>query len=678
MITPPLAGWTLALLLGLGQVPSPSPPTDKPVEIPLDPFRLREQLRIRDMPIVQAQAALALVRHPAREAEAIVRQSLQQLEEETTFLALASAVGAERDTRYREDLIRALTATRPAVRQAAAEALSVLLDQTTIDRFKDALIDPRVATPTRAIIAWTLGRSGRKAAVEPLLLALPPESANSANSRESGEIREAVLEALVGLTGQDIGPDPGLWGAWWSRHKNLTNERWLELRLAHQASRIARLESELDATRNQSLRLHQDLYARQNATERLAYLPTLVEQPDPALRNQAAIWCAEALAVTEPGPAKPLGAILIRLSRDSDPTVARSACVGLGKVTDPVARDRLIQVASSPSVPLRVAALRGLAQQARLPSNQDATAKAAIEAQIFKSLEDPAIEVVVEAAEDLSIRGQEAAVPFLANLLRSPQEPVRKISAQALERVANSTAIEAILKAMDDPQPLVRFSLVGAMSHILGQKEKISATDLLRLQSRLEVVLLRDGDSGVRARAASAMGETGGPSILGILWRAASSAEDARVQDKAWAAMMEIMARAAQPNLVLEWDKTLSDANQSQKRLNLLVEMSSRWQKRNDAKTLLAPLQEPLASVSLEQGKWQTALGPLRELLSTMTNETQTQAHLRKWLAACNFALAEGNAPEALKLLREVEPLLGKNTPLAQQAQDLARKAKSP
>jgi len=352
--------------------------------------------------------------------------------------------------------------------------------------------------------------------------------------------------------------------------------------------------------------------------------------------------------------------------------------VGLGRVTDPAARDRLIQVASSPSVPLRVAALRGLAQQARLPSNQDAASKTAIEAQIFKSLEDSAIEVVVEAAEDLSIRGQEAAVPFLANLLRSPQEPVRKISAQALERVANNTAIEAILKAMDDPQPLVRFSLVGAMAHILGQKEKISATDLLRLQSRLEVVLLRDGDSGVRARAASAMGETGGPPILGILWRAASSAEDARVQDKAWAAMMEILARAAQPALVLEWDKTLADANQSQKRLNLLVEMSSRWQKRNDAKTLLAPLQEPLAGVALEQGKWQTALGPLRELLSTMTSEPQTQAHLRKWLAACNFALAEGNAPEALKLLREVEPLLGKNTPLAQQAQDLAKKAKSP
>lgn len=100
--------------------------------------------------------------------------------------------------------------------------------------------------------------------------------------------------------------------------------------------------------------------------------------------------------------------------------------------------------------------------------------------------------------------------------------------------------------------------------------------------------------------------------------------------------------------------------------------------KRSDAKTLLAPLQEPLINVALEQGKWQMALSPLRELLSTMTGETQTQKNLGKWLVACNFALVDGNPTEALKLLREVEPLLGKDTPLAQQAKDLAKKAKAP
>lgn len=82
----PFACWILALSLSYGQT-EPSPPGgEKPVELSLDPFRLREQLRIRDMPILQAQAALALVRHSSREAEAIVRQGLHQIEEEATFL----------------------------------------------------------------------------------------------------------------------------------------------------------------------------------------------------------------------------------------------------------------------------------------------------------------------------------------------------------------------------------------------------------------------------------------------------------------------------------------------------------------------------------------------------------------------------------------------------------------
>ncbi len=669
LISLPFACWTMTLCLTFTQSGIIPATGEKPAEIPLDPFRLREQLRIRDMPILQAQAALALVRHPSREAEAIVRQELQQLEEEATFLSIASAVGIERDIRFRDELFRSLTAGRQAVRQAGAEALSIQLDQSLLDRLKDSLIDPRLALSTRTLCAWTLGRSGRKGAVEPLLFAL---------HRESGELKEAVFEALATLTGQELGGDPELWTAWWSRHKNLTNERWLEMRLAHQVVKNARLESELDASRNRALRLLQDLYSRQNATERLAYLPGLLEQTDPALRNQAAIWCAEALAVTEPASAKPLGILLLRLSHDADTSVARSATEGLGRVNDNAAWQRLIQIAKSPSVPLRVAAIRGLSQQARLPSNQEGIVRRRIVNPILKGLEDPAIEVVVEAAEDLGSLGLPEAVPILGHLLLHPEDAVRKISAQAMERVANPSSIETILKAMDDPQPLVRFSLVGALARILSQKALISSTDLMRLQSRLEVVLLRDGDPGVRARAATAMGETGNPAMLGFLWRAASSSEDRRVQEKAWASMIEVLAQAAQPPLILEWDKTLAAANQPQKRLTLFVEVSARWQKRSDAKTILTPLQEPLIQVALEQKKWQMALGPLRDLLATKTSEQLSLKILGYWLDACEFALMEGNATEALKLLQEVEPLLGKNNALAQRAMNLAKKARVP
>lgn len=658
-----IAAPLLGLILLLGQPASGA-------EIQPDPYRLREMLRIRDNPVVQAQAALALVRHPDREAGLIVRKGLEQVEEDTAFVALAQALSSERDGRFRDELLRALQVPKANVRQAAAEALSNLMDLPVIEKVREVLLDPRATEASRILAAWALGRSNRKSAVEPLLGAL--------SDRQPAEIRDAINQALVNLTGQDFGPDPGKWQLWWDRHRTLTNERWLEMRLAHQTTRIMRLESDLDATRSQALRLNQQLYARLNGTERLAMLPALVDQTDPAIRAQAATWSQEALVGADQAQAKILAEMLLRLSQDSDPGVCRAGTLGLGRLADVRARERLIELIRSPVVGIRVAALRSLAHQARLSINQEETSRRMVLHPIINALEDPSLEVVVEAAEDLGSLGLPEAVPVLGRLLAHHQEAVRKISAQALERVADLSVLEAILKAMEDPLPLVRFSLVGAMAQILGNVKNLPPTDQLRLQSRLEVVLLRDGDPGVRARAATALGEIGTPAMLGMLYRAATTSEDSRVQDKAWAGMMEILARSTQPNLVLEWDRTLAEAGQRQKRLDLLVEMATRWQKRNDAKTLLGPLREPLVVTALSLGKWQTALGPLRELLSAEASEQTTQTRLKQWLIACSQAVADGSGAEATKLLQEVEPLLGKDSALSRQAEELARKAKMP
>lgn len=641
-------------------VPEPAP----------DPFRLREALALKDNPVVQAQAALALVRHPDREAAIIVKKGLEQVEEENAFIALAHAVAIEKDPRFREELYKAMAAGKANVRQAAAEAVSAQMEPAVVDKMRDFLLDPRVPEPTRMLAAWALGRSLRKAAFEPLLAAL--------QDRQPSEMRQSIAQALEQLTGQELGTDPGRWQQWWEKHKSETNERWLEQRLAYQSSRIQRLEGDLESARGQTLRLHQQLYARLTPAERMALLPSLVEQNDPAIRSQAATWCQEALVGADPSQAKTLADMLLRLSKDSDPTVSRSGALGLGRLADARARERLAELVRSPVLGIRTAAVRGLAQQARLPINQEEATRRFILNPIIMALDDPSIEVVVEAAEDLGTLGLPEAVPVLGRLLAHPQEAVRKISAQALERVADLSVIEPILRAMDDPLPLVRFSLVGAMAQILGTVKDIPPTDQLRLQARLEVVLLRDGDPGVRARAATALGEVGGPALLAILWRAVSTSDDSRVQDKAWAAMLEILGKSADPTKVLEWDRTLAEGGLTQRRLALLVEMANRWQKRTDAKTLMDPLREPLIATALSLGKWQTALGPLRELLSTQAAEQLTQTRLRQWLIACSQAIADGNGAEAIKLLREVEPLLGKDTPLGRQAEELAKKAKGP
>ena len=76
-----------------------------------------------------------------------------------------------------------------------------------------------------------------------------------------------TADALAELTGWRYGPDLAKWRAWWERHREVTPERWLEMRLDFQNSRVARLESELDAAKGQTVRLHQQLYARLGGAE---------------------------------------------------------------------------------------------------------------------------------------------------------------------------------------------------------------------------------------------------------------------------------------------------------------------------------------------------------------------------------------------------------------------------
>ena len=112
-----------AILLGLGlMMPGgdPARPSD------MDPARLQETLHDHRDPAGQSQAALLLVQCTTDDAENVVRQALEQTEDVDVFTALAGAVRLSQDGRFADELLAALRSVRPAVRQAAAEALAVL------------------------------------------------------------------------------------------------------------------------------------------------------------------------------------------------------------------------------------------------------------------------------------------------------------------------------------------------------------------------------------------------------------------------------------------------------------------------------------------------------------------------------------------------------------------------
>jgi HEAT repeat protein len=322
---------------------------------------------------------------------------------------------------------------------------------------------------------------------------------------------------------------------------------------------------------------------------------------------------------------------------------------------------------------VRAAAARSLAALARGPEGQ-ARQKQVIPA-LQKALDDPSLEVVVEAAEDLGSLGALEAGPVLTGLLKHPSEPVRQTAAQALERVADAAVFDGLLDGLDDPSGPVRFSLLGAVARA-AEGATLKAAQRQKLAAKLEALLLKDADPGVRSRAATVLGEVGAPAVLPVLWRCVLAAEDVRVQEKAWAALVEVVARSGDAEQLQEWDKVLAVAKgQGARRLQLLAEVSARWQRRAEWQAQAAAAQEALVAAELDQGKW-AAAGPLvRELLARPGGEAETEKRLRWLLAVGELALKDGQRAEAQRVVQEALPLLPRTGPLADAFSKLAREA---
>lgn len=628
-----------------------------------DLAHLGEMLHDRQHPQNQSQAALLLVQSKWQGAEKAVREGLRGLENVEVFLALAAAVRLRQDRRFLDELLAALACSRPAIREAAAQTLALLAEDRLVKRLHRLAADGTVDVAVRQTALWTLGRCGSKEAARLVLLHLKDDEEL---------LRRTAAAALRDLSGQDFGPDAKRWREWWDGHKNLSNERWLESRLAYQCSRAHRLEGDLTRSRGQLLRLQQQLYSRLSGSERVAHVQSLLEQDDPAVRVLAVNWSVELLPTAEAADKRLLTQGLLRLSQDGSVEVRRAAVLSLGHVTEADVFERLQRLVHAEPPAIRTAALRALSLHAR--GKEAAARRKQVMPLLQKALDDPALEVVVEAAEDLGALGALEAGPVLTGLLHHSSETVRQAAAQALERVAEPSVLPSLLDALDDSSATVRFNLVGALAHAAGDGRSLTEPQRQRLLARLEGLLLRDGDSGVRSRAAMVLGDCAGPAQLATLWRCVLAGEDGRVPDKAWSAFVDILARAGQLALLRQWDGTLTAAHQGPRRLQMLGDITTRWQRQKRYQESIVPAQEMLVQVQLELGKGSAAVPLLRDLLTRPAGESDVQRRLDWLLSAGEQALHDGHRAEALRALEAVQPNLPRSGSLREKF-DKLRKA---
>ncbi len=652
----------LAVLLG-PQMP-PAMPEPGPAAL-TDQARLRELLYSRQEPQEQSQAALFLVQSRVPEAVEIVREGLRRFDRPDVFQALSAAIRLRRDARYCESLMPALSVENPAIRQAATDTLARLDTVGVVRRLSALAEDNQAPLTARQSAVATLGRSMHKPAVMALLSLL---------SSDAPAVRQAAAAALEELTGQSCGTDVAKWQTWWEVHKQLSDEEWLAERTAYFADRGRRLRNELSQAENHIVQLQQTLYGKVPAADRPSHLRTLLQNDYPAVRIQAIIWAVELLPEADQEQHRVVTEMLLQASADGVEAVQRRAVLALERVPDERAFDRLLTLMESHQVSVRAAAARSLGRHRKTRESTDAALHRRAVHALERALNDSALPVVAEAAESLGALGEPEAAPLLAGLLRHPSNAVRQAVARGLESVARPDILADLQGGLDDPLPSVRFCLVGAMGKA-GATATAAATQKADIVKRLEAVVLRDGDPGVRSRAATVIGELGTPDHLAFLWQRVTTTEDNRVQLKAWAAMIDILARSRDWPLVRQWDLVLTEKSETTRRIELLTEVRARWL-RLEQKPQVDEVTGALVQALLAQRKWPVALPLTRDLARRAKSDDDLKQRLHWLLIAGNQAVADDKPHDALQMLKDIpEEWLQRSRDLAAEFEALRRRA---
>ena len=109
--------------------------------------------------------------------------------------------------------------------------------------------------------------------------------------------------------------------------------------------------------------------------------------------------------------------------------------------------------------------------------------------------------------------------------------------------------------------------------------------------------------------------------------------------------------------------------------MQLLGEVTARWQKRDDTRSVAIPALELLVQVQLEEGKWSAAFPFVHDLLARPSSDTETEQRLRWLLRVGEQALKEGNRTEALHAVQEAQAFLSRDSKLAGEFDRLGKRA---
>ena len=187
--------------------------------------------------------------------------------------------------------------------------------------------------------------------------------------------------------------------------------------------------------------------------------------------------------------------VLARGLADSDAALRRRAALAVGRLQDSAGTSLLLPLLDDPNVEVRREAVFALGQIGLAHpagAGPPAAGRAALE-RLAGEGDAPTVELALEALGKL---GDKAATPRVASCLGHADPRVREAAAVALWRLADSTALNPLLQALEDPEASVRWRVIYAL-------ERITAPEPIVLLTALHV---DDEDALVRAHAVRTLG----------------------------------------------------------------------------------------------------------------------------------------------------------------------------
>ncbi len=221
--------------------------------------------------------------------------------------------------------------------------------------------------------------------------------------------------------------------------------------------------------------------------------PTPAESPGPAV-TQPAVFAAIARAEDRREWAD---GVLRRALAHADPVVRARAALAVGRLQDSTTVADLLPLLEDPAPEVRREAAFALGQIGHSSARQG----------LERLLGGSDVELVDLVLEALGKLGGKASTLLVTGYLRDPSPVLRGEAAVALWRLADSTALDALIERHRDPDPEVRWRVLYAL-------EKIVAPDRVVLVGALH---LDDVEWPSRAQAARTMGRQKSPRATAYL-----------------------------------------------------------------------------------------------------------------------------------------------------------------